>query len=252
MTNEVDQKRATSSAFGAAAEEYLDSGVHRQGKDLQLLADWCADAELVLDVATGAGHTAGAVADISDAEIIASDASPEMVRTASGTFDVIGVVADAEALPFPADTVDAVTCRIAAHHFPNPSRFIAEVARVLRPDGVFAFEDNVAPEDPILRKFLNRVERLRDPTHVQSYTVSQWQRWLTDAGFQIHETSVLRKRLTYDDWVARTNPSPSRRTELESLLTDPPAEAAKTFDIEIVDGAVASFDNLKGLMLATR
>lgn len=252
MADDTDHKRATSSAFGAAAEGYLESDVHRRGEDLQTLAGWCVDATRVLDVGTGAGHTAGAVADVSDAEVIASDASPEMVRTAVEAFDIAGVVADAEALPFAANTVDAVTCRIAAHHFPDPEMFVTEVARVLCPGGVFAFEDNVAPEDPTLRKFLNRVEYLRDPTHVESYTMSTWRRWLVEAGFDVNQTRILRSRLTYGDWVARTDPPASRRAELKSLLTDPPAGATEAFAVDVVDGEVTSFDSLKGLIQTTR
>lgn len=251
MTDETEHKRETTSSFGTAAAEYLRSGVHRRGKDLQQLAEWCADAERVVDVATGAGHTTGAVADESEAEIIATDASREMVGTATEAFEVDGIVADAEELPFATDSVDGVTCRIAAHHFPDPERFVSEVARVLRPGGVFAFEDNVAPADSELGDFLNRVEGLRDPTHVESYTLAQWERWLADAGFEIHETQVLRKELTYDDWVERTDPSASKRAELESLLTDPPDGAVEAFDIELEDGEIVSFANLKGLVRAT-
>jgi ubiquinone/menaquinone biosynthesis C-methylase UbiE len=251
MTDESDHKRATSSSFGAAAAEYLDSGVHRRGEDLRVLAEWCADVERVVDVAAGAGHTTGAVADASDAAVVAVDASPEMVRTATESFDAVGVVADAERLPFGTDTVDAVTCRIAAHHFPDPERFVAEMARVLGPGSVFAFEDNVAPEDPELGAFLNRIEALRDPTHIESYTLAQWRRWLVDAGFDVHETRTLRKRLAYDDWVTRTDPPAARRAELESLLTNPPAGAAETLDIEVEDGKVVAFANLKGLVRAT-
>lgn len=251
MTDETEHKRETSTSFGAAAAEYLQSGMHRRGKDLQRLAEWCADAERVVDVATGAGHTTGAVADESEAEILAVDASREMVRTATEAFEVAGAVADAEELPLATDSVDGVTCRIAAHHFPDPEQFVSEVARVLRPGGVFAFEDNVVPEASELGAFLNRVEGLRDPTHVESYTISQWERWLADAGFDVHETQVLRKELTYVDWVERTDPSASNRVELESLLTDPPDGAAEAFDIEVEDGEIVSFANLKVLVRAT-
>lgn len=251
MTDETEHKRETRSSFGRAAAEYLQSGVHRRGKDLQYLAEWCADAERVVDIATGAGHTTGAVVDASEAEVLAVDASREMVRTATEAFEVAGAVADAEALPFATDAVDGVTCRIAAHHFPHPKQFVSEVARILRPGGVFAFEDNVVPEDPALGDFLNRVEAVRDPTHVESYTLSQWERWLADAGFDVQETQILRKELTYDDWVERTDPSASNRAELESLLTDPPEGAVEAFDIDVADGEILSFANLKGLVRAT-
>lgn len=251
MTNETEHKRETSSSFGAAAAEYHQSDVHRRGKDLQQLAAWCADAERVVDIATGAGHTTGAVADESEAEIIAADASREMVRTTREAFEVPGVVADAEELPFATDSMDGATCRIAAHHFPDPQQFVSEVARVLRPGGVFAFEDNVTPEASELGDFLNRVEGLRDPTHVESYTLAQWERWLADAGFNVHETQVLRKELVYDDWVERTDPPATKRAELESLLTDPPDGAAEAYDIEVEEGEIVSFANLKGLVRAT-
>lgn len=251
MTDKANQKREASSSFGAAAADYLESGVHRRGDDLARLADWCADADRVVDIAAGAGHTTGAVADASDATVVAADASPEMVRTATDAFDIEGAVADAEQLPFATDSVDAVTCRIAGHHFPDPKLFVAEVARTLRSGGIFAFEDNVAPEDADLANFLNRVERLRDPTHVESYTLSRWLDWLDEAGFDIHETAVLSKELMYDDWVERTDPPAANRAELESLLTAPPDGATETFDIRVEGGEIVSFSNLKGLIRAT-
>nr|WP_223301889.1 class I SAM-dependent methyltransferase [Haladaptatus sp. R4] len=141
--DELERKRATTDSFGAVAASYLDSDVHREGADLELLASWCDGASTALDVACGAGHTAGALAETADADtVVAADATPEMVETATDAFPVVGTVADAERLPFSDEAFDAVTCRIAAHHFPNPDAFVSEVARVLAPGGVVAFEDN--------------------------------------------------------------------------------------------------------------
>jgi SAM-dependent methyltransferase len=249
----TDEKRAAARAFGEAADRYFQSAVHRDGEDLQTLASWCADATRALDVATGAGHTAGAVAAAGVPAVVAADASPEMVATAVREYGVAGVAADAERLPFDGGAFDAVACRIAAHHFPDPESFVEEVARVLEPGGVFAFEDNVAPEDEGLATFLDGVERLRDPTHVALSPVSQWHDWLADAGFAVEETSRAKLTLDFEAWVERTGVASEDRAELRRRFSEAPPAARDRFEVEFdADGDVASFANPKALIRARR
>lgn len=69
---------------------------------------------------------------------------------------------------------DAVTCRIAPHHFADIGRFIAEAVRVLRPGGLLAVVDNIVPGSRLRGKkadrrraageYINIFEKLRDPT----------------------------------------------------------------------------------------
>ncbi len=130
VTNDADRKRDVASAFGGATDGYLEGDVLKQGADLERLVDWCADATRALDVATGAGHVAGGLVDAGISRVVAADLSPEMVRTATTEYPrVEGVAVDAERLPIASDRFDAVTCRFAAHHFPDPEAFLAEVER---------------------------------------------------------------------------------------------------------------------------
>lgn len=255
MTNDdINRKRATAASFDDHASAYVDSPVHREGADLEQLASWCADAERVLDVATGAGHTAGALLEAGVSAVVAADASPAMVATALEEYPGLrGAVADAERLPFADDAFDAVTCRIAAHHFPNPDRFVGEVARVLAPGGTVALEDNVAPPDGSLDDFLNGVERLRDPTHVRSYTDREWRSWFADAGLDVEETQLVKKTLEYEPWVETLEVPPERRERLERRFANPPPGARALFDLEYDDeGIVQSFSSLKLLLRARR
>lgn len=251
MSDPTAHKRKTADSFSHGATAYVDSDVHRHGDDLEQLATWTETADLVLDIATGAGHTAGAVAEKAEATVIAADVAPDMVRTSVDSFDgLVGVLADAERLPFRSGVFDAVTCRIAAHHFPDPKTFLEETARVLKPGGSFAFEDNIAPEDPELDSFLNRVERLRDPTHVRSHTESEWLEWLAAVGLTCEEAAVIEKTIEYESWIEQLETPAENRAELQTLLTDAPPEAVELFSIRTEDGIPISFTNYKLLCLA--
>lgn len=253
MTDGSDRKRAAAASFGDHADAYRDSTVHRAGEDLDRLSGWCASAERGLDVATGAGHTAAALVDAGVGRVIAADAAPAMVATATATAPTVeGVVCDAERLPFRGCRFDAVACRIAAHHFPDPAAFVAEVARVLEPGGTFAFEDNVAPDDDALDTFINTIERRRDPTHVRSHTVDEWLTWLDRAGFTVETTDVITKTLDYEEWLANVDASPERRRQVDATFATSPAGAESAFEVTRDGEGVASFANHKLLLRATR
>lgn len=226
-----DDKRETARRFGAAASAYFESSVHRDGEDVRTLASWCADATRALDVATGGGHTAGAMTEAGVDRVVAADAAPEMVATAVREYGVEGVLADAERLPFSEDSFDAVACRIAAHHFPDPEAFVDEVARVLEPGGVLAFEDNAAPEDAELADWLNGVERLRDPTHVALLSVSEWHDLFADAGLTVEETATAAIPIDFDAWVERTGVAPADVEELHRRFREGPPGADDRFDV---------------------
>ena len=250
--DDSDQKTAAAAAFGASADGYRDSDTHRTGADLDRLASWCADATRALDVATGAGHTARALRDAGVEQVVATDAAPAMVATAREAVPGLdGVVGDAERLPFASDSFDAVTCRIAAHHFPDPEAFVAEVARVLRPGGTFALEDNVVPANDAFAQFLNRLERMRDPTHVESYRTATWHDWLRAAGFDVRETDHVVRRIEVGPWIDRIDaPEAAGEAEIRRVLDDAPTPIVEAFGIEYDDGAVVAFGSRKALIRA--
>jgi len=248
-----NDKRETARQFGDAADAYFESAVHRDSPDLETLARWCTDADATraLDVATGAGHTAGALLAAGFDDVVASDAAPAMVETAVDAYGPTGVVADAERLPFCDAAFDAVTCRIAAHHFPDPASFVDEAVRVLEPGGVLAFEDNVAPADPALADWLNGVERLRDPSHVALHSIAQWTDWFEAAGLRVDETETASIILDFDDWVDRTNVPPDDLAELQRRFCDAPPGAQDRFDVAFdAAGTVVSWANPKALIRA--
>ncbi len=136
--------------------------------------------------------------------------------------------ADAEALPFPDETFDAVTCRIAPHHFAHPERFVSEVARVIRPGGVFGLVDNVVPDDRTAADFANRWEKRRDPSHLRCLSVDEWLNLVVTSGFEVRHSELMAKRMVFSTWADNMNVAPDLRTELLAELESAP-EAARQF-----------------------
>jgi ubiquinone/menaquinone biosynthesis C-methylase UbiE len=253
-------KRRVQDTFSAAAENYVRSRTHSEGPDLRRMVELAQPTgeELVLDVATGGGHTALAFAP-HVREVVATDFTPEMLTAAErfirgrGIINVRFQAADAESLPFPDGTFDIVTTRVAPHHFPNPERYVAEVARVLRSGGVFVLDDNIAPEDDELDAFLNRLEKWRDPSHVRSHRVSQWRAWIEQAGLTVEHVEPMEwKQYAFQEWTSRTLMPEEERDRLEAWLLEAPHRAAEFFRIEIEDGRVISAWTMFAIIVSRR
>jgi 2-polyprenyl-3-methyl-5-hydroxy-6-metoxy-1,4-benzoquinol methylase len=196
------------SRFGEHAEEYVASATHAAGDDLELLISLAAvtPGEAALDVATGGGHVALALAR-AGARVTACDLAPEMLdaakrHLASQGLSATFVEAAADALPFSDESFDLVTCRIAAHHFPDVEAFFAEASRVLKPHGRLAFQDQALPDDPAAAETVEAFEWLRDPSHVHARSVAGWIAIAGDAGLQVEAQALVDKRHDFAEWCA--------------------------------------------------
>ena len=259
----VDKQRIQEMAraqFGATASNYVDSPRHATGDDLRRLIELAAlrGDERVLDIATGAGHTALAFAP-HVAEVVATDLTPRILEeavnlvAARGVRNVTCSEAQAESLPFGPQSFDVVTCRIAAHHFADPEAFVRESARVLVPGGLFLLEDQTAPEDPELDEFINHVERWRAPSHVRAYTAKEWRAWLESAGLRVESVEDVDKG-SYDfaDWTARANMPDAERDALERWLLAAPPRCAEFFRVESSEGRIRSLRACFSIIAARR
>ncbi len=99
----------------------------------------------ILDVGTGPGIIAFLLADIGH-NVTGVDLSEEMLKRARENTERLELpvefrLGDAEALPFPDDTFDAVINRHLLWTLPDPERALCEWKRVLKPDGKLVIVD---------------------------------------------------------------------------------------------------------------
>lgn len=110
----------------------------------------------VLDVATGTGLVARELA-VRNLRVVGFDQSPSMVRRGVKAVREDGldervrfVLGQAQALPFPDETFDALTFTYLLRYVDDPAATLRELARVLRPGSVMAALEFHVPQDPWL------------------------------------------------------------------------------------------------------
>lgn len=243
-----DIKERVRAIFGRSAEEYVSSPTHAAGADLGRLVELAEPRpdDVALDISTGGGHTALAVAP-RVARVVASDLTPRMLAAARAFLDSRGVanaeyvIADAERLPFLDESFTLVTVRIAPHHYADIHAAVREMARVLVPGGRLVLIDNVAPEDAVLDELVNRWEKVRDPSHVRAYRVSEWGTFLAEAGLRVTTIETARKTHPFAAWVERTHMPEEARVALEAEMLAAPGAAQQHFDLRQEEGRLVSW-----------
>jgi ubiquinone/menaquinone biosynthesis C-methylase UbiE len=198
----------------------------------------------VLDVATGGGHTGVHLAGLGHDVILADLAGP-MLDRARELAAARGVAVElrqhpAEELPYTEATFDMVTCRVAAHHFTSPAKFIAESARVLKPGGYFLLIDGSVPDDePVAEEWLHQVEIARDPSHHRLLSPGAWSALCEANGLIVQRAELHPFKQPDLEWYFETaNTSAENRIRVRELVANAPARARELFRLGEEEGRI--------------
>ncbi len=175
----------------------------------------------VLDIATGAGFLALEFAKKSDISI-GCDLTRNMILKAREKEKILGLkntgflLSDVESLPFPDDCFDIVSCRFAFHHFPNPEKALLEMIRVSRHRLVLV--DGVSSEDVEKSLFHNSIEKMRDPSHVRIYSLSEIEDMFNVAGADITDITHWEIPQDFEEWMTRAGTDKAQTEMIESMM----------------------------------
>lgn len=162
----------------------------------------------VLDVASGVGFGADLLRSAGAAEVVALDRSPEAVKYGKkhhSKFRPAYVVGDVESLPVRSTQFDVVVSFETIEHVPDYQRFLAEVKRALRQDGLCIVS---TPNRDVY------VEG--NPFHTKEFTFAEFEQALAGY-FRYVET------FSQDDWIASAVFSPEEMEGADKPLRGQPS-----------------------------
>ncbi len=161
-----------------------------------------------LDVACGPGTFTVAFAS-RVRRMIGLDLTPAFLPPAreaaarKGLRGVSFVCGQGESLPWRPATFDVVVTAYSLHHMAAPERVLAEMHRVLKPNGVLALADLMVPGDPDPQASAahNAIEIARDASHVRTLFATDVRALIEGAGFSLRAVEVSERLRSFTGWM---------------------------------------------------
>jgi ubiquinone/menaquinone biosynthesis C-methylase UbiE len=225
------KKQSAKDRFGRRSGAYSKSSILSDKEHLNLIVDLTAPggSDKVLDVATGNGFLAFEFAKRvsgDNVNVIGCDMTRDMLRVAEGIQRERGLrnlefrVMDAESLGFEDESFNIVSCRFAFHHFTDPGKAVSEMARVCKTGGKIVLVDGLSSEDAAKSEYHNRIEQLRDPSHVRLYSQPELAGMLKDAGLGIIHSRNWDADFYFDEWIKIADPGEEIAREVRRMMAD--------------------------------
>ncbi len=138
----------------------------------------------VLDVGTGSGLVTRCAEGLFALKV-GIDLSSKILFANRDAFD-LGVTGDVDSLPFADNSFDVITCFAVLHHLYAFEGLVSEVARVLKPGGIFysdhdldaAFSKRFRPLLLLYRRFYNarsKYQKASQEITQELYNLTEWQ-----------------------------------------------------------------------------
>ncbi|HEY2538648.1 MAG TPA: class I SAM-dependent methyltransferase [Stellaceae bacterium] len=225
MTTQEAHSALIRDQFTRQAVPFSTASAITDADALQLVIDAAAPGptDTLLDVACGGGIVVCAFAPyVKDATGI--DVTPAMLdqarelATERNIANVTWCEGDVAALPWPDGAFTIVVTRFAVHHFPDPAAVMREMVRVCAPGGRVVVVDTCASADPGKAAAFNRLEKLRDPSHVRALPLAELQGLFRAAGVAEPGVTFTELRGEVAALLARSFPNPGDEKKIVDMF----------------------------------
>ena len=115
------------------------------------------------------------------------------------------------------DRIFALISRLAFHHFAGVEEPFKGMARVLKHGGKLVMIDMVAG-DEALRDEVDRIERLRDPSHVRDLTLSEMRNLYMANSISLKTQEQTDIPVSLEAWMELTKPDGETRKEIHTIM----------------------------------
>jgi SAM-dependent methyltransferase len=176
----------------------------------------------VLDVACGPGLLAAVLAP-HVAHVSGIDLTPAMIEQAKkhaaerGVSNVDWRIGDAGALSFENGSFSAVITRYSFHHMVEPLGALREMARVCAPGGKVIVIDCFTKTTQQQAAY-DRIERLRDPSHISALQLDQLRDLFPDAGLKLEREAEYRLEMELESLLGSSFPDPGDDQKVRELM----------------------------------
>jgi SAM-dependent methyltransferase len=216
------QKNLILDQFTRQAIPFAELPAHSADESDQLLIRTfgIGPTDTVLDVACGPGLITTKVAEVAG-HVTGIDITPAMIEQAKARQAKLNQqnlswqIGNASPLPFEDGAFSAVMTRYSFHHFLEPQQVAREMARVCRPGGRMCVTD-VFVETPEKGAEYDRVEKLRDPSHVRGLTLAELTECLESNGISNLTTAFYKVEVELEKLLAASFPNPG---DLDTIRT---------------------------------
>jgi len=175
--------------------------------------------DTILDAACGPGLLACALAPYVK-NVTGIDIVPAMIGLARKAqqdkklTNVSWQVGNVFPLPYKDNSFSAVTTRYTFHHFLNPMAVLKEMVRVTSPKGRVAVIDVFASSEEKAKAY-DRIEKLRDPSHVHTLPLSELQDLAKKAGLKDLAVKFYKVEIALEDQLKAAYPK--KKSDLDKV-----------------------------------
>lgn len=225
MPNRDEHDAITINEFTKQAQPF--ASLHTAHSDADLLrlirdAAHVGPASRVLDIACGPGLVALDLAEVAG-HVTGLDLTPAMLDQARdrqrqrGLDNLSWDLGRADALPYADASFDAVVTRFSFHHLLGPAKAVAEMVRVCRPGGWVVICDVYTTTVEQAAEY-DRLERLRDPSHVHALRLEELRALLSAATLDRQGEALARLPMRLERLLASSFPVPGGADEIRRVF----------------------------------
>jgi len=180
-------------------------------------------ADTVLDVACGGGVVACAFAP-HVRHVTGIDMTPAMLARSAEHAKELGLTnltwqqGDVTTLPFKDGAFSIVFTRFSFHHLLEPIAVLKEMVRVCAVGGRVVVCDMYASVDPVKAATWNRLEKLRDPSHVRCMSLPELRSLFAKVDLPAPKEAQYEVRDTVRNLLKRSFPNPGDDVKITAMF----------------------------------